>query len=620
MDRWHLVSALGLAISIAFETIASPIVGMGPRAAPTVNDLGRSKSAPVSEVRAAPLIAHMQLPAPSAHEAAAGMITGEPNAPIGFGRRPAEMGFHDRVTVPDGMQSVRIRVTSGGAVHLRIGLALADDASYDVYAYHPGAEASAVPSKRGISGGVDVGLFWTPVTEGDTQELLITRDSTNTGAWEIRVAIVSHIEAALLAPESPLVPKAAASCQVDISCLFTAAPAAMANGLTLAVRSVARMTYTKSNGGSYLCTGTLLNSANYPAPFFLTAAHCISTQADASSLTTFWHYQRDSCSIGALSPAMQQLSGGATLLYTNSSRDATLLGLNFLPPSDASYSGWNAGAVPADLTILAIHHPTGDVKKGSFGTTLGPNSGSITINGLATFAPGTFDIVLWQLGITEPGSSGSGLFSYDPEKNFFYVRGTLTGGRSSCTDSLSHTYYSRLFNYYADIAAPLTIAVSTNPQVVEYFHQSFGHYFVTANADEIAKLDAGYFVGWARTGQTFSVYPLGTSSAAGVCRFFSAAFAPKSSHFYTPSPTECAIVKTNPNWIYEALVFGFLSPSASGTCASGTRQLFRLYNNGMSGAPNHRYTTSTSIRSAMVAQGWIPEGAGALGVIGCVPA
>jgi hypothetical protein len=47
--------------------------------------------------------------------------------------------------------------------------------------------------------------------------------------------------------------------------------------------------------------------------------------------------------------------------------------------------------------------------------------------------------------------------------------------------------------------------------------------------------------------------------------------------------------------------------------------IYRLYNNGPGGAPNHRYTTSDAIRAQMIAQGWIPEGYGPLGVIMCSP-
>ena len=47
--------------------------------------------------------------------------------------------------------------------------------------------------------------------------------------------------------------------------------------------------------------------------------------------------------------------------------------------------------------------------------------------------------------------------------------------------------------------------------------------------------------------------------------------------------------------------------------------LYRLYNDGQGGAPNHRYTTSPTVRAAMMGRGWTPEGMGSLGVIACVP-
>jgi hypothetical protein len=59
--------------------------------------------------------------------------------------------------------------------------------------------------------------------------------------------------------------------------------------------------------------------------------------------------------------------------------------------------------------------------------------------------------------------------------------------------------------------------------------------------------------------------------------------------------------------------------ATSGACAEGNTPLYRLYNNGIGGAPNHRYTTSLSIRSTMLAAGWIPEGFGSDGITGCVP-
>ncbi len=154
---------------------------------------------------------------------------------------------------------------------------------------------------------------------------------------------------------------------------------------------------------------------------------------------------------------------------------------------------------------------------------------------------------------------------------------------------------------------------------IEYYHAAFDHYFVTTVADEIVKLDNGTFVGWARTGLQFKVYKDRIASFATVCRFFSNAFAPKSSHFYTALASECTAVKANPDWQFEDEVFSVALPAPDGSCANGTLPVYRLYNNGQGAAPNHRFTTDPAVRAAMIAKGWIPEGLG-IGVTMCAPA
>lgn len=155
--------------------------------------------------------------------------------------------------------------------------------------------------------------------------------------------------------------------------------------------------------------------------------------------------------------------------------------------------------------------------------------------------------------------------------------------------------------------------------LIEYYHAAFDHYFVTAMQAEIDGLDGGTPAGWARTGQQFNAYRLGTAGTSATCRFFSTAFGPKSSHFYTSMPDECTGVKASTNWLFEGEVFGVGKSDAAGNCPAGYAALYRSYNNGHGGAPNHRYTTSTDVRQAMIQLGWIPEGAGP-GVVACVPA
>jgi len=154
---------------------------------------------------------------------------------------------------------------------------------------------------------------------------------------------------------------------------------------------------------------------------------------------------------------------------------------------------------------------------------------------------------------------------------------------------------------------------------IEYYHAAFDHYFITASADEIGKLDAGTFAGWVRTGRQFNVFAAPATGLRTACRFFSTAFGARSSHFYTPDAPECSTVRGNPDWQFEGDVFYTMPPGLEGGCASGTKPVYRMYNNGQGGAPNHRYTTEASVRALMLAQGWIAEGYGTLGVMMCAP-
>ena len=173
---------------------------------------------------------------------------------------------------------------------------------------------------------------------------------------------------------------------------------------------------------------------------------------------------------------------------------------------------------------------------------------------------------------------------------------------------------------------PLLLPIVTLPQTmvaVEYYYAGWNMYFVTALPNEIAALDAGAFGGvWTRTGQEFNVYALAEAPAfsSTVWRFFSTVFAPKSSHFYTANAAESdAIVSgTIAGWQLEGPVFSAPLPVSNGTCPAGSIPIYRLYNNGMGGASNHRLITDANEFAQMLAEGWIPEGQG-IGVGFCSP-
>ncbi|MFO1413950.1 MAG: choice-of-anchor D domain-containing protein [Burkholderiales bacterium] len=238
------------------------------------------------------------------------------------------------------------------------------------------------------------------------------------------------------------------------------------------------------------------------------------------------------------------------------------------------------------------------------------NSGGapVTISNIASNDPAEYSISNQACaGTLNPSLSCQFNVTFSP---------TLSGSRSSTISVVS-----------SGEGSPQAIGVSglgvagTTPSTasaIEYYHSQFNHYFVTSDANEIQKLDNGTFVGWARTGKSFNVYTQTGIGFADVCRFFSTSFAPKSSHFYTPFASECTTVKANTNWQFEGSVFSVQIPDTSGVCPSNTSPVYRLYNNGQGGAPNHRYTTDPAIRSQMIAAGWIPEGNG-LGVTMCSP-
>jgi hypothetical protein len=78
-------------------------------------------------------------------------------------------------------------------------------------------------------------------------------------------------------------------------------------------------------------------------------------------------------------------------------------------------------------------------------------------------------------------------------------------------------------------------------------------------------------------------------------------------------------VKANPGWQFEGIVFNMAVSDPRGDCPPSTQPVYRLYNNGQGAAPNHRFTTSLATRAKMVDAGWVPEGAGSIGVGMCAP-
>jgi len=172
--------------------------------------------------------------------------------------------------------------------------------------------------------------------------------------------------------------------------------------------------------------------------------------------------------------------------------------------------------------------------------------------------------------------------------------------------------------------AAATFEVKERPaayvDVIEYYNPALDHYFMTADAAEIARLDAGVTPGWQRTGESFKAYranraPSGLGSP--VCRFYGRPEYGLDSHFYSASPVECADVqrKWPLQWQLEAGdVFDFVYLYSCGDDGL-SRPLYRVFNNRPD--VNHRYVASRALRDQMVANGWVAEGQGTDTVAGC---
>src|SRR6185436_3693694 len=108
-------------------------------------------------------------------------------------------------------------------------------------------------------------------------------------------------------------------------------------------------------------------------------------------------------------------------------------------PAGAWFAGWDASTLAIGAQVVGIHHPAGDWKKVS--------RGALESFGAPNPPTGSFAIVRWSQGVTEGGSSGSGIFTAvgNPATDYRF-RGGLWGGASACgaPQGQMYDFYSRL--------------------------------------------------------------------------------------------------------------------------------------------------------------------------------
>ena len=352
----------------------------------------------------APVGLHIVLPPPSAAEKRAAAAKG--------GKRRTVIGFHrampgafsgdlapqlDWLPQPDGSFASALSVTSPEAESVRVGIRAELGAGGEIRFFgEQSDERFAAFTWRDfhVEGG-ELQVLWSPAVEGDTIGIEISLPSGKArSAFSLRVDALAHTFRSM----STLHRAPKLECpdlHIDVQCRTGSIHGRLQD-------AVARIRF-EHDGNSYVCSGTLLNDkvSDSFIPYFLTAQHCVSTGSVARSVEAWWFYQRASCGGSARDRRFARSTGGTDLLTASPLYDLSLLRFRGQLPGELAYSGWSGFAIDHPADVYGIHHPDGDFKKYSGGTT-GSNRDSL---GLTNAVP-----VTWSEGTTEGGSSGSGLF------------------------------------------------------------------------------------------------------------------------------------------------------------------------------------------------------------------
>ncbi len=190
---------------------------------------------------------------------------------------------------------------------------------------------------------------------------------------------------------------------------------------------------------SIWCTGQLIRTAaDDKTPYFLTAHHCLSFNFEARDAEVYWQYQAATC--GAAPPGLQTVSHSnvCSLVSTGAGSDYTLLMIEGPVATDSTFAPWTGTDAANGTDVVCIHHPQGKQKRISFGD----KASNPTCGGALTHIRSN-----WNDGVTQPGSSGGGLFRADTGE----LIGQLHCGSSDC-GSVTNDSYGAFFTTYPLIA------------------------------------------------------------------------------------------------------------------------------------------------------------------------
>lgn len=540
---------------------------------------------------------------------------------IGFGRNVVQTATVAATkqllswkTTSSGSQVAAINFSSTGAKGMRVGLLvtqLPETAALRFYAKGAstafevkGADVLKTLAANAASGDKsDEGrTYWGPVIEKAEATIEIELPSgTSTSDVNVSIPSVSHMfmtsrEANSYSTQATYTGDANRSltCQVDVTCT---APLPAGSDAT------AYLVFNK-NGFSYSCSGTLLNdNINSSTPYLLTANHCISSQTVAATLYTEFKYRSTTCNDGATGTYFNTLTTGSTLLYTAYNTDSTLVRLAATPGGGTSvlYAGWDATTIPATTTTIhSIHHPKSDQQRLSRGSVVSyavrdavdPNGfySSILNPSVTSINSNILEVRLTN-GLTESGSSGSGLFKgtdANPQ-----VIGQLFGGTAPTCGVNSNNVYGR-FDVAFNAGMKDWLLQGLKP-VYRFYNNQRGTHFLSQSVTEKNYISAT-LPQFSYENAAFNAYSnADAATRSPVYRFYNTQ---TQSHFYTINALERDYIIANfPQFSYENASW-YAKTAAQVTAGDGTIPLYRFYRktNG-----THFFTTNAAERDSIIA-------------------